>query len=236
MTVSAPDRPAVACGEPGESLRDRTRRAVRAEVSDAAMQLFTELGYEGTTVEQIAARAGMSRSSFFRYFGAKEDVVLFRLGERGAILRAALAERPAGEPVWQALRSAFDVVVRVYAEDSERALRLARMFAEVPSLQARHLERQASWQALLVPEVARRLGTDHDEADPRARAVVAAALGCLDAAAYAWVSSGGTTDFGRVLDAAMHAVAGSCGAQATQRNPGAAPASRLPTGGGAEPC
>jgi AcrR family transcriptional regulator len=163
----------------------------------------------------------MSRSSFFRYFATKEDVVLFRLEERGAVLRDALAARPEDEPIWDALRAAFDEVVRDTGHDRDRALRLGRMFAGTPSLQARHLERQARWQALLVPEVARRLGVGvDDEADPRPRALVAAAVGCLDAAVHAWQLSDGTADLGALLDRAMSALIGAPAGRAARARPG----------------
>jgi hypothetical protein len=110
--------------------------------------------------------------------------------------------------MWRALRAACDVVVTANAADPDRALRMVRMFAETPSLQARHLERQVRWSGALVPEVARRLGADPDDAtDPRPRAIVAAALGSLEAAIAAWRLSDGHADLGDLLDRAIGAVA-----------------------------
>lgn len=83
---------------------------MRAEVSDVAFRLFTERGFENTTVEQIAAAAGLSRTTFFRYFGTKEELVLGRVSEFGRQVADALASRPAEEQPWDALRRAFDVI------------------------------------------------------------------------------------------------------------------------------
>ena len=60
----------------GLSLQERKQELVRAELFNAAWQLFGERGYEATTVAQIAAAAGVSRRTFFRYYASKEDVLV----------------------------------------------------------------------------------------------------------------------------------------------------------------
>ena len=189
------------------TLRDRTRQAMRDEVSAVALRLFDEQGFDKTTVDQIAAEAGLSRTTFFRYFGTKEDVVLGHLGELGQELATALAARPEAERPWDSLRRAFDVITEVYADEPNRALNFARMLSDTPSLRARHWEKQLSWQNLLVPEVSRRLGADPTVTeDPRARALVASALACLDAATDGWTAGDGATPLGLLIDRAMGAL------------------------------
>ena len=92
-------------------LRERTRRAVQAEIGATAMRLFLAHGFEATTMEQIANEAGISRRSLFRYFGTKEDIVLGYLVEAGIVVRDALEARPASEPPWEALRAAFESLI-----------------------------------------------------------------------------------------------------------------------------
>ncbi len=58
-------------------LRERKNAAAKASIYRAAMDLFSVQGYDETTVEQIAERAGVSRATFFNYFGAKEGVLRF---------------------------------------------------------------------------------------------------------------------------------------------------------------
>ena len=185
------------------SLRERTRRAVHAEITATAMRLFAEQGFEATTIDQIAAEAGISRRSFFHYFGSKEDVVLGDTIALGNVVRDALEARPATESAWDALRAAF-LVLQAAAPQSPDAMAQARLYHEAPSLRARHLEKHLRWQELLAPDIQRRLGIPATYApDPRARAFVAAALACLDATIEAWYESGGTADPLRLFDEAI---------------------------------
>lgn len=187
-------------------LRSRTRRAVRAEITATAMRLFVERGFEATTVDQIAVAAGISRRSFFHYFATKEDVVLGDLVELGERVRAALESRPATEPAWDALRAAF-TMLRTPDSSPETELAVAEMYHLTPSLRARHLEKHLRWQELLAPDVERRLGaTAGTIPDVRARAIIAAALACLDTAVDAWRESGGTADPEQLFDDAVAAV------------------------------
>ena len=185
------------------SLRERTRRAVHAEITATAMRLFAENGFEATTVDQIAREAGISRRSFFHYFGSKEDLVLGDTVAIGERVLGALEARPADESAWTALRAAF-LVLRTDDLPNADGFSLARLYHDAPSLRARHLEKHLRWQELLAPNVQRRLGlpeTPHP--DPRARALVAAALACLDAAIDAWYESGGSLDPVQLFDDAI---------------------------------
>ncbi|MFD2796685.1 TetR/AcrR family transcriptional regulator [Promicromonospora vindobonensis] len=188
------------------TLRERTRRAVHAEITDTALRLFAEQGFDATTVDQIAAAAGISRRSFFHYFGSKEDVVLGDLEALGLRVRDALEARPATETAWEALRAAL-MTLQGPDTDAATELQIAGMYADAPSLRARHLEKHLRWQELLAPDVERRLGiAPAATVDPRARAVIAAALACLDIAVEAWRESGGTADPVDLFDAAVAAV------------------------------
>src|SRR4051812_710609 len=89
-------------------LRERTRRAVRAELVEIAVNLFLTQGFEATTVEQIAAAAGLSRRSYFRYFASKDDVFVEVISVLGQGVAAALTARPPEEAPWAALRRSFD--------------------------------------------------------------------------------------------------------------------------------
>jgi AcrR family transcriptional regulator len=194
-------------GTPG--LRERTRRAVRADIGTVGMRLFLDQGFDATTMEQIATEVGISRRSLFRYFATKEDIVLGNLGEIGLAARTALQSRPAAQPPWEALRAAFDVVVEQPGYSPEQALLISRMFHDAPSLRARQLEKQRRWLELLVPDIQARLGIPAGAVpDPRAHAIVACALACLDTATEIWMLRDGEGDLGQIYDEAVAAVRG----------------------------
>ncbi|UBU13071.1 TetR/AcrR family transcriptional regulator [Nonomuraea gerenzanensis] len=90
------------------SLRERKKQQTRQALMDAAGRLFDEQGYEATTVDQIAAAAGVSPRTFFSYFRHKADLLHTNLYERlDAGVAAILAGRP-GESPAELLARAFD--------------------------------------------------------------------------------------------------------------------------------
>ena len=184
---------------------DRQREAVRDEITRTALELFLQQGFEATTVDQILERVGVSRRSFFRYFGTKEDVVLGDLVHRGVVIAEALSRRPADEEPWDAIRAAFRDADEMSSLDGPATLALGRMLFETPSLLARHAQKRLRWQELLVPLIEARLPEGGDR-ELRASAIVAAALACLDAASRAWVEGDVQADLGDLYDQAVLAV------------------------------
>jgi AcrR family transcriptional regulator len=187
--------------------RELARRAMRAQVSEMALDLFLDHGYEQTTIDDICAVAGISRSTFFRYFPSKEDVFASETSTAVDEIARALRQRPDDEAPWSALRHAMGPLVEYYASQTERAHRLAALAVATPALATLHQEKHARFQALIAPELARRLGSDPDDStDPRPRALIASALGCLEAAVAAWIAGNGTRQLGRLLDRAMDSI------------------------------
>src|SRR6478609_9387847 len=86
-------------------LRERKKAKTRAAIQEHALRLFGEQGYAATTVEQIAAAAEVSPSTFFRYFPTKEDVVLYDVLDPPIL--AAFRAQPAELSPIQALRGAM---------------------------------------------------------------------------------------------------------------------------------
>src|SRR5690348_13047671 len=80
-----------------ESLRDRQRAQIRAEIRRAAFRLFVERGYDAVTTEEIATAAGVSPRTFFRYVPAKEELLLAPVRYGGAAIVNLLEGRPAAE-------------------------------------------------------------------------------------------------------------------------------------------
>ena len=190
------------------SLRDHARGAVRDEVLRRAWLLFAEQGFEATTVEEIAAAAGMSRRTFFRYFTGKDELVLERLVEAGQRIADALRDRPDDEPAWPALRAAFDVVVLPQQENPDRSRALQLMVRDELAVRATVLERRRRWQEMLEPLVVARLPKRRARRSPdiRAAALTASALACLEAAQDVWTDHP-DADLGALVDEAMSTVA-----------------------------
>lgn len=102
------------------SLRDRKKDATRQTIEDAAWELFSERGYDATTVQDIADRANVAPRTFFRYFPTKEAVLYPELDDVMAELAAAFAARPAEEPALVALVAAMDAIADELGDEQER--------------------------------------------------------------------------------------------------------------------
>src|ERR671937_274110 len=99
---------------PPPNLRARKKAHTRRAIQEAALRLFLDKGYEATTVQEIAAAAGVSHMTFFRYFPTKEDVVL--ADEYDSLIVELMAARPAGEPALETIRHTLkEGLARVYA-------------------------------------------------------------------------------------------------------------------------
>ncbi|WP_432832474.1 TetR family transcriptional regulator [Dactylosporangium sp. CA-092794] len=186
------------------SLRERTKAAMRDEVAAVAIKLFAEHGFDAVTTTQIAAVAGISPRSFFRYFPTKEDLVLGGLQDAGHRVQAALRSRPSREGPWTALRHALRVLMDEPVYPPQHLQTITRIILETPSIRARDMQKHQQWEELLAPEIARRMSNPDraglSDSDARARALIGAALSCLRVATDTWLRSGGTADPIAILD------------------------------------
>jgi AcrR family transcriptional regulator len=121
------------------SLRERKKARTRAALREHALRLFREQGYQATTVEQIAAAAEVSPSTFFRYFPTKEDVVL--QDDMDTRLIAALEQQPAGLGPVAAIRAAVRQMSSSYtAADLDVLRETTALTMTVPEIRARALD------------------------------------------------------------------------------------------------
>ena len=97
-----------------ESLRERQRAQIRADIRRAAFRLFAERGYDAVTTEEIASAAGVSPRTFFRHVPTKEELLLAPLRHGGAAIVSLLDERPAAESPDVALVNAIIVRTRSF--------------------------------------------------------------------------------------------------------------------------
>src|SRR5262245_62408358 len=83
-----------------EGLRERNRRETLQRITDAGMELFLANGYEATTLDEIAAAAGISRRTFFYYFKSKDDILLTHIAGYDDALRTSIRDHAsAGAPI-----------------------------------------------------------------------------------------------------------------------------------------
>jgi AcrR family transcriptional regulator len=187
-------------------LRAVTRDAIRAELTQRALSLLDERGFDETTVEDIATAVGISPRSFFRYFPTKEDVVIGDLMPLGHLIEEALLARPEGEKPWVSLRASLAPLVRKAESDPENVLRSTRVALSTAGLRGRTIERHTAWATVLAPIVARRFESERQYAAMAAAALTQSALACLYVATVEWVAVAGRTPYADLLDAAFEAV------------------------------
>ena len=158
------------------SLQERKQELVRNEIFNAAWRLFGQHGYEDTTVADIAAAAGVSRRTFFRYFSSKEDVLIETTDDFAEAMLAAMAARPLAEPPLVAIERALVPVLegRLQTERSQTIIRLLRGSR---TLRRAMLERHALMEERLAVQLAARLGVDAaTDSTPQLLAFVARAM------------------------------------------------------------
>lgn len=184
----------------GGGLRDRTRRAVRAELADIALRMFEERGYEKTTVDDIARAAGLTKRSFFRYFPSKEDAAFDQIDVLGASVVAEIRSRPADEPPWTCLHQ----VLRRWDQAtlaSEQELAGYRVIEATPALRAKLRERREEWRRNVSEALRERPGSTLDRFT--ANLLTSAGLAILESVAAEWQRTDGTADRTMLLDRAF---------------------------------
>ena len=145
----------------------RPRVASRAELERIGFALFERQGFDQTTIDDIAAAAGIGRRTFFRYFASKNDLVWGDFEEQLTRLRSLLAAVPADVPVMDALRHAVIEFNRFDSHVVPWHRRRMELILHVPALRADSTLRYHSWQALITEFVAARLGQPVTAPQPR---------------------------------------------------------------------
>jgi TetR/AcrR family transcriptional regulator, regulator of mycofactocin system len=199
-TGAAPPGPAGT----GGPRRGRPRSTSRRELRLIALRLFDTQGFESTTIEQIAAEAGVSERTFFRYFGSKASVLWAEFDTEVALIRAALAAVPDDVPMMEAIRHAVISANHYRAEDVPEMRQRMNLIATVPALSFSAAEHYESWERAVSEFAGHRLGQQPDTLYPLAvgRATLAACR-----AAYDRWSVRADTDLTVYLDAALAALA-----------------------------
>jgi AcrR family transcriptional regulator len=181
-------------------LRERKKQKTRWAIQEHALRLFAEQGYDVTTVEQIAAAAEISPSTFFRYFPSKEDVVV--QDEYDPLMVAAFESAPADLAPVPALRYGIRTsFAQMGADELAKILERSRLIMSVPALRARAIENLTATIGVLAEPMARRAGLE--PGDYAVRTFAGACLGALLVAIFTWIDSDGTKDLLALIDEAL---------------------------------
>ncbi len=196
MTIDA--RPA------GARRRGRPRGTSARALELIALRLFTEQGFEETTVDQIATTAGVSRRTFFRYFETKSDVLWSEFDAEVETIGGLLAQTPEELPILEGVRRAVLAANHYRAEDVPELRMRMSLLSSVPELVASAAIHYDAWERAIIEFVAHRSGQPADSLYPLTvgRAVLAACRAGYDR----WTARA-DADLTVYLDAALRALA-----------------------------
>jgi mycofactocin system transcriptional regulator len=184
----------------GEARTGRPPVITAGELAAVALELFAAHGFEATTIDDIAAAAGIGRRTFFRYFASKNDLVWGDFDTELDHLRARLARASADQPMMTALREAVVDFNRVDDTATQAHRRRMALILGVPALQAHSTLRYAAWRDVVADFVAVRCGLPADALLPQLVGYVC--LGAAVAAYQYWLAEPGQ-DLSGLLDVAM---------------------------------
>ena len=174
---------------PPSGLRERKKQQARADIADAALELFADQGFDDTTVAQIAQRAEVSPATVARYFPTKESLLFPGHEVNAPALRRAIAERPAHESPYDAVIGALRAPDPIDPDTLRRMLLGRQAIARSSVLRGRAAGLLDAWRDTIA-EAAVARGAEPIDARVLATVVVAV----LDDVADRWALAGGSHD------------------------------------------
>jgi AcrR family transcriptional regulator len=183
-------------------LRERKKQATRDALRLAALRLAVLRGWDQVRVEDIAAEAGVSTRTFNNYFTSKEEAFLATAYQRAARVEAALAARPAAEPLWPALT---DAIVDGFTTE-EIDMRQARLVTLTPILAGEQLKAFAVIERRLGHAIASRIGSSAEH-DVYPRLVAGALMSAVRVTFEHWIQTDSEQPLPTVLRDTLRRVA-----------------------------
>jgi AcrR family transcriptional regulator len=173
----------------------RWEPGARERLEKAALELFTEDGYERTTVAGIAARAGVTERTFFRYFADKREALFGGGRELQDFLVGQVAGAPARVAPLDAIAGALETAAtEIFAPRQAFARQRQAVISSNPDLQERELLKLASLTAALA-----RALRDRGADEPGATLAAETAMAVFKTAFAQWVSDSGTGDLCEII-------------------------------------
>jgi mycofactocin system transcriptional regulator len=180
----------------------------RSEIEHIALDLFSERGFDTTTVDDIAAAAGIGRRTVFRYYASKNDIPWGAFDEELDRMRETFAALPDGIPVMAGVREAVLDFNEVHPDEQPWHRRRLRLILGTPALQAHSTLRYAAWRQVVADYAGTRLGLPPGDLLPQT--IGHASLGVALAAYERWLAEDADAGAGAalrdLLDAAFRAL------------------------------
>jgi AcrR family transcriptional regulator len=167
----------------------------RGRLELAALELYSERGYDQTTVAEIARRAGLTERTFFRHFADKREVLFYGSGMLRDGLVKGIEDAPAGLPPIDAVGAALEAVAdSLFEERRDRARQRQAIVVATPELQERELIKMATLSAAVAGALRRRGVTD-----PGASLAAEAGVAVFRVAFQRWVAQAADDPDGQTL-------------------------------------
>jgi TetR/AcrR family transcriptional regulator, regulator of mycofactocin system len=160
----------------GAPLLGRPPVTSHAEIERAGFRLFARRGFDGTTLDAIAAEVGISRRTLLRYYDSKNDIPWGRFSETLDGFRATLAATSNEVPLPEAVHAAVLAFNRFDLDAHPSHRERMQLILTTPTLQAHSVLRYGEWRQVIAEYVALRLGLRPDDLLPRTVGQVSLAL------------------------------------------------------------
>jgi AcrR family transcriptional regulator len=191
-------------------LRERKKLATRQALSSAALRLAVERGLGNVTIEDITTEADVALRTFRNYFASKYEAVAAIGADRARRIGMSLVERPAGEPLWEALTHA----VLQHYEGTDQAFSRETMAAlgqvlQTPAMRGEYLKVNFEMQNALAAAIAERIGTDR-EADMFPQVLAGAVTAASQVAIRRWYAADPPEALRPIVERALRQLASAC--------------------------
>lgn len=171
------------------SLAGRPEATSHAAIEQAAFALFGERGFDGTTLDDIAAAVGVSRRTLFRYYRSKNDIPWGQFDRTLERFREILRALPQDQPTWQVVQQGV-LAFNEFDDDADPPhQQRMRLILETPALQAHSVLRYDEWRRVIADYVAERL--DLEPTDPLPETVSQVSLALAVSAYTLWLRDPG---------------------------------------------
>ncbi|GGL94103.1 TetR family transcriptional regulator [Streptomyces fumigatiscleroticus] len=167
-------------------------------MAEAALQLYSEHGYEQTTVAEIARRAGLTERTFFRHYADKREVLFAGSGELEELFVRAVAGAPESAAPIDAVAAGLDAVAQMFAGRREYARRRHAVITATPELKERELIKLASMSAALAGTLRRR-----GVAEPAASLTAEAGIAVFKVGFERWAAAAEEREMSQVMREAL---------------------------------